>query len=161
SDDNPAAYLADSCEKDKILFNVNEELEKEQFGLAEILLNENTHLFKEEDNSIYMMDRYEEEIIEYQDYNTYSNITNKKALSDMGWEDSINDKPHEIYIKLDDLVSQHKATLEKKVSIATRPWWLQPIETSTKAYYREFDNFKDTYFCNSVWWKALNSVQYY
>ncbi|CAG8639305.1 45420_t:CDS:2 [Gigaspora margarita] len=35
SDDNPAAYLANSCEKDKILFNVNENLEKEQFSLAE------------------------------------------------------------------------------------------------------------------------------
>ncbi|CAG8833742.1 44321_t:CDS:2, partial [Gigaspora margarita] len=55
-------------------------------------------------------------------------------------EDSINDKPHEIYIKLDDLVSQHEATLKKE--------WLQPIETPTEAYYREFDNFKDTYLCN-------------
>ncbi|CAG8821664.1 15472_t:CDS:2, partial [Gigaspora margarita] len=41
--DNPTAYLADSCEKDKILFNINKELEKEQFSLAESLLNENTH----------------------------------------------------------------------------------------------------------------------
>ncbi|CAG8555386.1 7607_t:CDS:2, partial [Gigaspora margarita] len=30
-------------------------------------------------------------------------------------EDSINDEPHEIYIKLDDLVSQYEATLEKEV----------------------------------------------
>ncbi|CAG8841948.1 6509_t:CDS:2, partial [Gigaspora margarita] len=35
----------DSCEKNKILFNVNEKLEKEQFSLAESLLNENTHVF--------------------------------------------------------------------------------------------------------------------
>ncbi|CAG8612030.1 3430_t:CDS:2 [Gigaspora margarita] len=97
------------------------------------------------------MDRYEEEIIKYQDY---GNITNQKALSDMGWKDLINNKPHEIYIKLDDLVSQHEPTLEKEVRITTWPWWLQrlqPIETSTEAYYREFDNFKDTYLCNSVW----------
>ncbi|CAG8797023.1 27371_t:CDS:2, partial [Gigaspora margarita] len=87
-------YLADSCEKDKILFNVNEKLEKEQFG----------------------------------------------------WENSINDEPHEIYIKLDDLISQHKATLEKEVSITTWSLWLQPTKTPTEAYYSEFDNFKDTYF---------------
>ncbi|CAG8803615.1 39390_t:CDS:1, partial [Gigaspora margarita] len=31
SNDNPATYLADSCEKDRILFNINKELEKEQF----------------------------------------------------------------------------------------------------------------------------------
>ncbi|CAG8772301.1 11110_t:CDS:1, partial [Gigaspora margarita] len=73
-------------------------------------------------------------------------------------EDLINDEPHEIYIKLDNLVSQHEATLEKEVSITTRPWWLQSIETPTEAYYREFDNFKDTYLCNSVWWKVLNPV---
>ncbi|CAG8484340.1 21169_t:CDS:10 [Gigaspora margarita] len=59
----------------------------------------------------------------------------------MGWEDLINNKPHEIYIKLDDIVSQYEATLEKE---------LQPIKTPTEAYYREFDNFKDTYLCNSV-----------
>ncbi|CAG8797927.1 1864_t:CDS:2, partial [Gigaspora margarita] len=78
------------------------------------------------------------------------NIPNQKAISNIGWENSINDEPHEIYIKLDDLVSQHEATLEKKVS-TTQPWWLQPIETSTEAYYREFDNFQDTYLCNLVW----------
>ncbi|CAG8521050.1 11163_t:CDS:2 [Gigaspora margarita] len=45
SDDNPAVYLADSCEKDRILFNINEELEKEQFGQTESLLNKNTYVF--------------------------------------------------------------------------------------------------------------------
>ncbi|CAG8828216.1 28491_t:CDS:2, partial [Gigaspora margarita] len=35
----------DSCEKDKILFNISKELEKEQFRQAESLLNENTHMF--------------------------------------------------------------------------------------------------------------------
>ncbi|CAG8702958.1 46388_t:CDS:2 [Gigaspora margarita] len=79
------------------------------------------------------MDRNEEEMIKYQDY-----------------EDSINNESHEIYIKLDNLVSQHKATLEREVSITTWPWWLQPIDTPTEAYYKEFDNFKNTYLCNSV-----------
>ncbi|CAG8753982.1 30872_t:CDS:2, partial [Gigaspora margarita] len=63
------------------------------------------------------MDRYEEEMIEYQDYGPEGNITNQKALSDMGWEDSINDEPHKIYIRLDDLVSQYEATLEKETLI--------------------------------------------
>ncbi|CAG8740934.1 29538_t:CDS:2 [Gigaspora margarita] len=45
SDDNSASYLANSCEKDKILFNVNKELEKEQFRQAESLLNKNTYIF--------------------------------------------------------------------------------------------------------------------
>ncbi|CAG8817710.1 38423_t:CDS:2, partial [Gigaspora margarita] len=44
-DDNPTAYLANSCEKDKISFNINKELEKEQFRQAENLLNENVHVF--------------------------------------------------------------------------------------------------------------------
>ncbi|CAG8855364.1 24822_t:CDS:1, partial [Gigaspora margarita] len=73
------------------------------------------------------------------------------ALSNMGWEDLVNDESHEIYIKLDNLVSQHEATLEKEVSITTWPWWLQSLETSTKAYYREFDYFKGTYLCNLMW----------
>ncbi|CAG8853479.1 26516_t:CDS:2, partial [Gigaspora margarita] len=45
SDDNPAAYLANSCEKDRILFNINKELEKKQFEQAKSLLNENTQMF--------------------------------------------------------------------------------------------------------------------
>ncbi|CAG8485345.1 16060_t:CDS:2 [Gigaspora margarita] len=36
---------ADSCEKDKISFNINKKLEKEQFRQAESLLNENAHVF--------------------------------------------------------------------------------------------------------------------
>ncbi|CAG8737574.1 749_t:CDS:2, partial [Gigaspora margarita] len=77
SDNNPAAYLADFCEKDKILFNVNKELKKEQFGQAESLLNENTH---------------------------ESEVSVQEILSDMGWESTDDNKPHEIYIKLEDLI---------------------------------------------------------
>ncbi|CAG8794290.1 19222_t:CDS:2, partial [Gigaspora margarita] len=53
--------------------------------------------------------------IQEQEEKPEGNIMNQKAISDIGWEDSINDEPHEIYIKLDDLVSQHEATLEKEV----------------------------------------------
>ncbi|CAG8724015.1 23108_t:CDS:2, partial [Gigaspora margarita] len=28
---------------------------------------------------------------------------------------------------------------------------LQPLETPTKEYYQEFNNFMDTYLCNSMW----------
>ncbi|CAG8771340.1 33068_t:CDS:2 [Gigaspora margarita] len=39
-DDNLTTHLADSCEKDKILFNINEDLKKEQSKQAKNLLNE-------------------------------------------------------------------------------------------------------------------------
>ncbi|CAG8747197.1 15624_t:CDS:1, partial [Gigaspora rosea] len=42
---NPTAYLANFYEEDKILFNINKELEKEQSEQAESLLNKNVHVF--------------------------------------------------------------------------------------------------------------------
>ncbi|CAG8794819.1 7481_t:CDS:2, partial [Gigaspora margarita] len=126
-----------SCKKDKISFNINKELEKEQFEQAESLLNKNTHVFAQKISK-------EEQIVELEQ-------TDLKALSNMGLKDLVNNKPHEIYIKLDDLISQHEAILEKKVSIATWPWWLQPLKPLIEAYYKEFNNFKNTYLCNLVW----------
>ncbi|CAG8802290.1 13782_t:CDS:2, partial [Gigaspora margarita] len=86
------------------------------------------------------MNRYEEKVIEYQDYEVAKSY----------WPTPDDEGPE------DDLVSQHKPTLEKKVSITTWSWWLQSIKIPTEAYYREFDNFKNTYLCNLVWWKAPN-----
>ncbi|CAG8621412.1 2669_t:CDS:2, partial [Dentiscutata erythropus] len=38
------------------------------------------------------------------------------------------------------------------------PWWLELLEKLSEHYYREFNNFSNTYLCNSIWWKTANPV---
>lgn len=45
SDENLTAYLVESCKENKILFNINKELEREQLEQAESLLNKSVHIF--------------------------------------------------------------------------------------------------------------------
>ncbi|CAG8760352.1 15843_t:CDS:2, partial [Dentiscutata erythropus] len=37
------------------------------------------------------------------------------------------------------------------------PWWLELLERPSEHYYREFNNFSNTYLSNSIW-KTTNPV---
>ncbi|CAG8828397.1 10025_t:CDS:1, partial [Gigaspora margarita] len=78
-------------------------------------------------------------------------VSVQEVLFDMDWKSTNNSNLHKIYIKLDDLISQTEILLVEGNNIVTKSWWLQPLETPTKEYYQEFNNFMDTYLYNSVW----------
>ncbi|CAG8838164.1 9155_t:CDS:1, partial [Gigaspora margarita] len=46
--------------------------------------------------------------------NKESEISVQEVLSNMGWESTDDNKPHEIYIKLDDLISQTETPVVEK-----------------------------------------------
>ncbi|CAG8516457.1 19415_t:CDS:2 [Dentiscutata erythropus] len=63
-------------------------------------------------------------------------------------------------ILLKNLVDQDNGPLKKdEDNFTNQPWWLEPLETPTKRHYEEFNNYKNTYLCNSVWWEVPNSFE--
>ncbi|CAG8531487.1 3229_t:CDS:2, partial [Ambispora leptoticha] len=55
-----------------------------------------------------------------------------------------------------DLVKQNDA----EDHLVNGPWWLDPLYTPTLRQVDEHNNLKDTYLCNSVWWKEMDSTKY-
>ncbi|CAG8598253.1 9117_t:CDS:2, partial [Dentiscutata erythropus] len=54
----------------------------------------------------------------------------------------------------DEEETMNKGPFEKgEDNFTNHPWWLEPLKTPSKRHYEEFNNLKDTYLCNSVWWE--------
>ncbi|CAG8472197.1 12777_t:CDS:2 [Dentiscutata erythropus] len=81
--------------------------------------------------------------------------------SSLGINYTVNEWLDKTPIHLDDLMVQINEQIEEgEDNFTNQPWWLEPLKTPLKRHYEEFNNFKDTYLCNSVWWEVPNPVQF-
>ncbi|CAG8743843.1 13161_t:CDS:1, partial [Dentiscutata erythropus] len=81
--------------------------------------------------------------------------------SSIGINYTVDEWLDETPICLENLVVQVNEQIKKgEDNFTNQPWWLEPLETLSKRHYKEFNNFKDTYLCNLIWWKVPNPVQF-
>ncbi|CAG8600287.1 17020_t:CDS:2 [Dentiscutata erythropus] len=111
----------------------------------------------------------DEELVDYYYEDNYTWI-NKKSTSNFTWNtfNLIDDTPIELWesdsisenLLLDFTDENEGNTILFPTDLNNFSWWLKLLERPSEHYYREFNNFSDTYLCNSIWWKTANPIRY-
>ncbi|CAG8656770.1 3247_t:CDS:2 [Dentiscutata erythropus] len=102
----------------------------------------------------------DKELVNYYYENDYM-WSNKESMSNFTWntfnfidDSSIEQWESESVSKnllLDITDEEEENTIPFPTDLNDLPWWLDLLEKLSEHYCREFNNFSNTYFCNSIW----------
>ena len=55
---------------------------------------------------------------------------------------------------------RHHDTTTPETKMNNTYWWLPKLEQPSQRHMNEFNNFSESYLCNSIWWENTNPIQY-